>query len=237
MKIAIRGGHSLNLRGASGLIDEVTEDRKVKDIIVKYLKMDGHEVLDVTPTNSNSSAQDLSFGVSKANAWGADYFCSIHFNAGGGRGTEVLYYNGSSKGKSKAEKIASKIAELGFINRGAKVDTRGLYELRNTKMPANIIEVCFVDNQSDVNLYRQLGIEKIGKAIAEGIIGHEIKEMTEGKIETKDNNDKSKYYTLGFQKFYNEITKTKAPIAEDSFWGAETEKAYETLGKLMRGEY
>lgn len=237
MKIAIRGGHSLNLRGASGLIDEVTEDRKVKDIIVKYLKMDGHEVLDVTPTNSNSSAQDLSFGVSKANAWGADYFCSIHFNAGGGRGTEVLYYNGSSKGKSKAEKIASKIAELGFINRGAKVDTRGLYELRNTKMPANIIEVCFVDNQSDVNLYRQLGIEKIGKAIAEGIIGHEIKEMTEGKIETKDNNDKSKYYTLGFQKFYNEITKTKAPIAEDSFWGAETEKAYKTLGKLMRGEY
>jgi len=237
MKIAIRGGHSLNLRGASGLIDEVTEDRKVKDIIVKYLKMDGHEVLDVTPTNSNSSAQDLSFGVSKANAWGADYFCSIHFNAGGGRGTEVLYYNGSSKGKSKAEKIARKIAELGFINRGAKVDTRGLYELRNTKMPANIIEVCFVDNQSDVNLYRQLGIEKIGKAIAEGIIGREIKEMTEGKIKTKDNNDKSKYYTLGFQKFYNEITKTKAPIAEDSFWGVETEKAYKTLGKLMRGEY
>lgn len=237
MKIAIRGGHSLNLRGASGLIDEVTEDRKVKDIIVKYLKMDGHEVLDVTPTNSNSSAQDLSFGVSKANAWGADYFCSIHLNAGGGRGTEVLYYNGSSKGKLMAVKIASKIAELGFINRGAKVDIRGLYELRNTKMPANIIEVCFVDNQSDVNLYRQLGIEKIGKAIAEGIIGHEIKEMTEGKIETKDNNDKSKYYTLGFQKFYNEITKTKALIAEDSFWGAETEKAYETLGKLMRGEY
>ena len=237
MKIAIRGGHSLNLRGASGLIDEVTEDRKVKDIIVKYLKMDGHEVLDVTPTNSNSSAQDLSFGVSKANRWGADYFCSIHFNAGGGRGTEVLYYNGSTKGKSKAEKIARKIAELGFINRGAKVDTRGLYELRNTKMPANIIEVCFVDSQSDVNLYRQLGIEKIGKAIAEGIIGHEIKEMTDGKIETKDNNDKSKYYTLGFQKFYNEITKTKAPIAEDSLWGSQTQKAYETLGKLMRGEY
>jgi len=237
MKIAIRGGHSLNLRGASGLIDEVTEDRKVKDIIVKYLKMDGHEVLDVTPTNSNSSAQDLSFGVSKANRWGADYFCSIHFNAGGGRGTEVLYYNGSTKGKSKAEKIASKIAELGFINRGAKVDTRGLYELRNTKMPANIIEVCFVDSNVDAELYRKVGVSNIAKAIAEGIIGHEIKEMTDGKIETKDNNDKSKYYTLGFQKFYNEITKTKAPIAEDSFWGAETEKAYKTLGKLMRGEY
>lgn len=237
MKIAIRGGHNYGVPGASGILDEVAEDRKVYAKVIEYLKKFGHEVLDVTPNKTSTSAEDLSFGVSKANAWGADYFCSIHFNAGGGRGTEVLYYNGSTKGKSIAEKIVRKIAELGFINRGAKVDTRGLYELRNTKMPANIIEVCFVDNQSDVNLYRQLGIEKIGKAIAEGIIGHKIKEMTDGKIETKDNNDKSKYYTLGFQKFYNEITKTKAPIAEDSLWGVETEKAYKTLGKLMRGEY
>lgn len=229
MKIAIRGGHSLNLRGASGLIDEVTEDRKVKDIIVKYLKMDGHEVLDVTPTNSNSSAQDLSFGVSKANAWGADYFCSIHFNAGGGRGTEVLYYNGSSKGKSKAEKIASKIAELGFINRGAKVDTRGLYELRNTKMPANIIEVCFVDSNVDAELYRKVGVSNIAKAIAEGITGQTIKVETEAK-----QNKYTVNYCLEFQKWYNKVTQTRAPLTEDGIYGPATEKALQKITNIIR---
>jgi N-acetylmuramoyl-L-alanine amidase len=181
MKIAIRGGHNYGVPGASGILDEVAEDRKVYAKVIEYLKKLGHEVLDVTPNKTSTSAEDLSFGVSKANSWGADYFCSIHFNAGGGRGTEVLYYNGSSKGKSMAEKIASKIAELGFINRGAKVDTRGLYELRNTKMPANIIEVCFVDSNVDAELYRKVGVSNIARAIAEGITGQTIKVETEVK--------------------------------------------------------
>ena len=38
MKIAVRGGHNFSVRGASGLIDETTEDRKVKDSVIKYLK-------------------------------------------------------------------------------------------------------------------------------------------------------------------------------------------------------
>ena len=48
MKIAIRGGHNFSVTGASALIDETTEDRKIKDSVIKYLKMAGHEVIDVT---------------------------------------------------------------------------------------------------------------------------------------------------------------------------------------------
>ena len=48
MKIAIRGGHNFTVPGASALIDETTEDRKVKNSVIKYLKMAGHEVIDVT---------------------------------------------------------------------------------------------------------------------------------------------------------------------------------------------
>ena len=36
MKIAIRGGHCPNVPGAKGIIDELTEDRKVKDSEIKY---------------------------------------------------------------------------------------------------------------------------------------------------------------------------------------------------------
>ena len=229
MKIAIRGGHNYGVPGASGVLNEVEEDRKVYTKVIEYLKKLGHEVLDVTPNKTSTSAEDLSFGVSKANSWGADYFCSIHFNAGGGRGTEVLYYNGSSKGKSKAEKIARKIAELGFINRGAKIDTRGLYELRNTKMPANIIEVCFVDSNVDAELYRKVGVSNIAKAIAEGITGQIIKVETEAK-----QNKYTVNYCLEFQKWYNKVTQTKAPLTEDGIYGPLTEEALQKIMNIIR---
>ena len=52
MKIAIRGGHCPNVAGAKGLIDELTEDRKVKNSVIKYLKQLNHDVLDVTPPDN-----------------------------------------------------------------------------------------------------------------------------------------------------------------------------------------
>lgn len=172
MKIAIRGGHSLDVRGAHGIVDEVTEDRKIYAKVAEYLKQLGHSVLDVTPTYSRTSAKDLSTAVNKANAWGADYFCSVHINAGGGHGVEVLYI--SSKGKEYADRIVKKIAALGFTNRGAKKDVRGLYEFKHVKAPNNIIECFFCDSKDDVALYNKLGIEKIAKAIAEGITGQTV---------------------------------------------------------------
>ena len=41
MKIAVRGGHCPKATGAKGIIDELTEDRKVKDSLIKYLRMLG----------------------------------------------------------------------------------------------------------------------------------------------------------------------------------------------------
>ena len=56
MKIAVRGGHCPNVPGAKGILDELTEDRKVKESVVKYLKQLNHDVLDVTPPNSTSTS-------------------------------------------------------------------------------------------------------------------------------------------------------------------------------------
>ena len=180
MKIAIRGGHCPKATGAKGIIDELTEDRKVKDSVIKYLRMLGYDVLDVTPPdNTTTSNSDLLYGVSKANGWGADLFISIHFNNAfdtfnGSLGTEVCVYSPFDT----AQRVVNGISSLGFKNRGQRI-RNGLYELRNTDMQAMIIEVCFVEATSDVALYNKLGHDLIGKTIAESITDKKVNTIIE----------------------------------------------------------
>ena len=171
MKIAVRGGHCPNVPGSRGIIDELKEDRLVKNAVIKYLNQMGVSVLDVTPPDSTSSSSaDLSYGVNKANNWGADLFVSIHFNNAystynGALGTEVCVYSEYDI----AGRVVNKMATLGFRNRGQKVRT-GLYELKHTSMKSMIVEVCFVEATEDVALYKKVGYDYIGKTIAEALV-------------------------------------------------------------------
>ncbi|WP_243124915.1 peptidoglycan-binding protein [Clostridium cuniculi] len=169
-KIAVRGGHCPKVPGARAILDELTEDRLIKDAVIKYLKQLGHEVLDVTPPDSTStSSADLAYGVNKANSWNADLFASFHFNKAydsynGALGTEVCVYSEHEI----AKRVVNAIAALGFKNRGQKI-RRGLYELKHTSMQSMIVETCFVEATEDAALYRKIGPDAIGKAIAEAI--------------------------------------------------------------------
>ena len=177
MKIAVRGGHNFLSRGASALLDETIEDRKVKDAVIKYLRSMGHSVLDVTPGNLPTGL-DLAFGVRKANRWGADLFLSIHFNKAyssynGAIGAEGWVVSKGSSAVRVSNAICSKLATAGFKNRGTK--TRGFYELRKTNMPAVIVEVCFVEATKDVAIYKKVGADGVGRLIAEGATGQKAK--------------------------------------------------------------
>ena len=191
MKIAVRGGHCPNVPGSRGIIDELKEDRLVKNAVIKYLNQMGVSVLDVTPPDSTSSSSaDLSYGVNKANNWGADLFVSIHFNNAystynGALGTEVCVYSENDV----AGRVVSQLASLGFRNRGQKVRT-GLYELKNTKMKSMIIEVCFVEATEDVALYKRLGHDTIGKTIAEAIAN---KKVVEAPTQVSNNQGETYY--------------------------------------------
>ena len=175
MKIAVRGGHVPKVTGASKFIDELTEDRKVKDSVIRHLKLLGCDVLDVTPPDYIFTLNgELSYGVNKANNWGADLFVSIHFNKAydnynGSLGSEVCVYSPFDI----AQRIVDSLASLGFKNRGQKV-RNNLYELKHTKMKAMIIEVCFVEATEDVALYKKLGHDLIGKTIVEAIANNNI---------------------------------------------------------------
>ena len=185
MKICVRGGHTELCTGASALINELTEDRKVKDSVCKYLRQLGHNILDVTPpvNYTNSSSADLAYGVNKANNFGADLFISIHFNKcydsyNGALGSESCVYSENEYGK----RIVNALSGLGFKNRGQKVRT-GLYELSHTNMTSVIVETCFVEATEDVALYKKLGPDVIGKTIAEAIANQKIGPTVEKKEE------------------------------------------------------
>jgi hypothetical protein len=63
-------------------------------------------------------------------------------------GTEVLYQTQAIL----AEDLSTAIAEVGFIDRGAKYRD-DLYVLNNTDAPAVLLEICFVDSTADCLIY------------------------------------------------------------------------------------
>ncbi|MFR9239417.1 MAG: N-acetylmuramoyl-L-alanine amidase [Clostridium baratii] len=227
MKIAVRGGHNFNVPGSRGLIDETIEDRKIKDSLIKYLKSIGHNVLDVTPSDSyNTSISDLSYGVNKANSWDADLFISCHFNNAytsynGALGSEVLVYDSSFK---EANSAMAALASLGFKNRGVKARPT-LYELRNTTMPAMIIETCFVEATEDVALYKRLGPDLISKTIAEYISGKKVPSTPDNN--TPDTSNKELWEVSISGEIVKELQRelniqANANLVVDGYFGTET---------------
>ena len=103
-------------------------------------------------TNSTS----LSTRVNQANAWPADIFISLHNNAAENpraTGNEALVYG---PGQKVANDLATDILEqltltTGLRNRGI-VYRPGLYVLKETTMPAVLVEMGFITNSTDADL-------------------------------------------------------------------------------------
>lgn len=189
MHIAIAGGHSANARGASGYIDEYDCDRAFVAQLVPAFESQGWYVTDC----SNDAATvngELAEECRAANESGADLFIAVHFNAGGGTGTEVWHYPGSSA-EPYAESVSAELASaLGLRNRGAK-STTGLYVLNRTTMPAILIEVCFVDTEQDADAWHATSWDALCGAVVRGLGGdYENSETTEADMGLTEHQDK-----------------------------------------------
>ena len=176
----VHGGHSLKCRGASGLLDEVNEDRKVKNKVIELLRAKGHTVYDCTDDGGTTPIKNLKNIVSKCNVHKVDLDVSIHLNAGGGHGCEVYGY--SNKMSGVGTRVSANIASaLGITNRGFKVRTN-LYVLHRTNSPAILIECCFVDSKED---HDKWNVDKCAQAIADAIIGNRAASAPQPKPQTK----------------------------------------------------
>ena len=103
----------------------------------------------------SSNTTSLQRRVQDANAWGADYFISIHTNASSipsASGVESFVYQVNSPAFRLGEDITQSLSEAtGLQDRGTKVRP-GLYVLRRTAMPAVLAEIGFITNPSDAAL-------------------------------------------------------------------------------------
>ena len=181
MKYGIDVGHNCPPvdTGAVGIRKEDELNKEVGARVMEKLKTLNHEVVYCTPSYASSSGNSLYRRTNKANVEKVDFYVSIHFNAGGGRGTEVFAI--SKAGKEVAKRVVDAIAALGYVNRGVK-DGSWLYVLKNTKMPGILVEGGFVDSSEDMQRYNA---EKIANAIVKGLTGSIVNEKDLENVDVK----------------------------------------------------
>ena len=166
MKIVISSGHGKYIRGASDILDEVNEARKVVERVAEYLRSADVGVVTYHDDVSDDQSENLNRIVDFHNSQARDLDVSVHFNAyehtSKPMGVEVLWVTQ----RELAADVSAEIAiASGLIDRGQKERT-DLFFLNNTEEPAILIETCFCDSQADADIYRSR-FEDICKAIAE----------------------------------------------------------------------
>lgn len=170
MKVAIDPGHGNYDPGATGRFLE--EKNVVLDIALllrDMCKEAGHEVI---MTREEDRFVTLSRRSKIANENRADLFISIHANGhknNEANGLEVFHYFGSIKGEKLATHIQNQMVEnLKRRDRGVKRNR--LAVLYMTKMPAVLVEVGFITNDTEEELmntcmYRYLAAKSIFRGL------------------------------------------------------------------------
>ena len=121
-----------------------------------------------------SNTTSLRERVADANAWGADYFLSLHTNASeisSASGVEAFAFSKESPAFALGEDILQALsASTGLRNRGMQVRS-GLYVVRKTAMPSLLIELGFISNPNDARLMSQQP-ELFANGIYNGILDY-----------------------------------------------------------------
>lgn len=109
-----------------------------------------------------------------ANGLEADIFVSIHCNAGGGKGVETYCYKTGTKAEKLAEVVQEYLVdETDLYDRGVK--TAGFVVIKETLMPAILVETAFIDTESDFEfLISRKGQNKLSTAIAKGVLDYAL---------------------------------------------------------------
>ena len=99
-----------------------------------------------------SNTSSLKERVTQANTWKADYFISIHANASENpdiNGTEAYVSSANSAAWYLAQNIVSEIVRRTSTKYNGVFTRPSLYVLKNTKMPAVLVELGYITNYED----------------------------------------------------------------------------------------
>lgn len=151
MKIYVDAGHGGLDAGAIG--NGLQEKDVTLAIATRIQRMLREEYRKVAVKMSRTKDQTVSLEArtKEANAWGADFFLSIHVNAGGGTGYEDYIHQqlpGTSRTSTIRNTMHTEIVKLSKLkNRGKK--KANFHVLRESSMPAVLTENGFIDAKAD----------------------------------------------------------------------------------------
>jgi N-acetylmuramoyl-L-alanine amidase len=164
LKIALDAGHRMDTPGKRCLKSlDPNETRewwlndRIADRVEKLLA--GYNDVDVLRVDDTTGKKeiDLSARCKAANTWNADFYLSIHHNAGinGGSGGGIVAYmypGASSTTKAWRDELYNAlIAHTGLKgNRSSPKSTGNYFVLRETKAQAVLLELGFMDSRTDV---------------------------------------------------------------------------------------
>ena len=170
VKIFLDAGHGGTDPGAVG------NGLKEKDLTLKIVLkirdlLKGYENVETKLSRDKDVFLELSERADLVNKWKADYFASIHINAGGGTGFETFIYNSAGGATVAHQNVIhqSILNPLGMKDRGKK--RANFAVLRETKMSAILSENGFIDNVADANkLKSDAFLDKIAQGHVEGFV-------------------------------------------------------------------
>ncbi len=200
--IALGAGHGLTTSGKEITLsgyDKIKEwwlNDRISDRIEILLSGYDCKVVRVGDTTGKKDIS-LEQRIKTANNINADVYISVHHNAGikGKRigykgklagGTVVFYYSSKAEHKAQAQSLYNEVvSRTGLVgDRATPVAKQGFYVLKNTKMPAFLIENGFMDSPTDVPIILS---EEHAEKTAQGIVAFLVKEYGLQKKQTVEN--------------------------------------------------
>jgi N-acetylmuramoyl-L-alanine amidase len=185
-KIALGAGHGMHTAGKRCLKaldpNETREwwlNDRICDYVESYLKdYEGYSLLRLDDSDDGNDNPTLETRVKNANNWDADFYLSVHHNAGinGGSGGGIMAFSApGAYATSVAWRNAlydALIAHTGLKGNRSQPKAEGsYYVLKNTKMPAVLLELGFMDSKTDVPvILTDSYAQNCAKAIVEVIV-------------------------------------------------------------------
>ncbi len=175
MKICIDAGHNYSAFDTGAQANHLKEQEitfQVAQKLRQKLEEAGIQVVMTRETMTQNLGTSVSTSIGKrverSNRENCDYFVSLHANAGGGTGCEVLVYKKGATAEKLAESILDFVVER-LPLRSREVKEANLGVLRDTLCPAVLVELAFIDHPADSLLLKNRQ-EEFARAIGDGIL-------------------------------------------------------------------
>ncbi len=152
---------------------------KIASYLHQYLEQGGCFVISTRIDDSvlgSDKSTDMQERKSIANNQEADLLISIHQNSytsDSVKGAQVFYYETSESSRQLAELVQSRLIQLDNSNTRVAKSNDSYYILKQTDIPAIIVECGFLSNSSEANLLADENYQKnIAWAIYTGILDY-----------------------------------------------------------------